>query len=77
MSGGPDATEWIGGDGPETPAPPPTDLTYMDVDEDPLATTFAPGEMLAEKYELKDLLGRRSEERRVGKECRSRWSPYH
>ena len=23
------------------------------------------------------ILGRRSEERRVGKECRSRWSPYH
>src|SRR3712207_9595032 len=23
------------------------------------------------------LVGRRSEERRVGKECRSRWSPYH
>src|SRR3712207_7772431 len=23
------------------------------------------------------LLQRRSEERRVGKECRSRWSPYH
>src|SRR2546428_12231470 len=23
------------------------------------------------------LLGERSEERRVGKECRSRWSPYH
>ena len=23
------------------------------------------------------LLGPRSEERRVGKECRSRWSPYH
>src|SRR3712207_189381 len=23
------------------------------------------------------LLNRRSEERRVGKECRSRWSPYH
>ena len=22
-------------------------------------------------------LGGRSEERRVGKECRSRWSPYH
>ena len=22
-------------------------------------------------------LARRSEERRVGKECRSRWSPYH
>jgi len=24
-----------------------------------------------------DLTGHRSEERRVGKECRSRWSPYH
>ena len=26
---------------------------------------------------LKLVLGLRSEERRVGKECRSRWSPYH
>ena len=27
---------------------------------------------------MKDLRGHaRSEERRVGKECRSRWSPYH
>ena len=25
----------------------------------------------------RDLLASRSEERRVGKECRSRWSPYH
>src|SRR2546427_11355543 len=25
----------------------------------------------------RDALQRRSEERRVGKECRSRWSPYH
>ena len=25
----------------------------------------------------KDLTSNRSEERRVGKECRSRWSPYH
>src|SRR2546422_2921330 len=24
-----------------------------------------------------ELVGLRSEERRVGKECRSRWSPYH
>ena len=24
-----------------------------------------------------NLVGIRSEERRVGKECRSRWSPYH
>ena len=28
-----------------------------------------------EKYDEKKLC--RSEERRVGKECRSRWSPYH
>ena len=37
----------------------------------------------AESYELFDIRGEierahgRSEERRVGKECRSRWSPYH
>ena len=24
-----------------------------------------------------DVMSKRSEERRVGKECRSRWSPYH
>ena len=28
-------------------------------------------------YELALLEKYRSEERRVGKECRSRWSPYH
>ena len=27
--------------------------------------------------EISDLFMSRSEERRVGKECRSRWSPYH
>src|SRR5256885_9850493 len=32
---------------------------------------------LARVNELKRLFLRRSEERRVGKECRSRWSPYH
>src|SRR2546422_6424574 len=26
---------------------------------------------------FEDIIYRRSEERRVGKECRSRWSPYH
>ena len=32
-----------------------------------------------EKRIMKDIIERikRSEERRVGKECRSRWSPYH
>ena len=28
-------------------------------------------------FELVDVEYVRSEERRVGKECRSRWSPYH
>ena len=30
-----------------------------------------------EHLRLRKACGRRSEERRVGKECRSRWSPYH
>ena len=30
-----------------------------------------------EYYDLERLWQDRSEERRVGKECRSRWSPYH
>ena len=29
------------------------------------------------KDTINDIEGIRSEERRVGKECRSRWSPYH
>ena len=29
------------------------------------------------KTQIADWLANRSEERRVGKECRSRWSPYH
>ena len=32
---------------------------------------------LAGKLGQTELMGPRSEERRVGKECRSRWSPYH
>ena len=32
---------------------------------------------IPEEEELDERLHARSEERRVGKECRSRWSPYH
>src|SRR3712207_7850123 len=32
---------------------------------------------VARRGALVDALRQRSEERRVGKECRSRWSPYH
>ena len=46
-----------------------------------VSKTFNPG-TINEKKALIDLNvslkdGDRSEERRVGKECRSRWSPYH
>ena len=36
---------------------------------------YAPDENTARGFDK--LLWIRSEERRVGKECRSRWSPYH
>ena len=35
------------------------------------------GEGMAERMRAHVLFDTRSEERRVGKECRSRWSPYH
>ena len=35
------------------------------------------GRAFLEQWPLKCVNGTRSEERRVGKECRSRWSPYH
>src|SRR3989441_11519978 len=34
-------------------------------------------ELLAGREKINQNLQKRSEERRVGKECRSRWSPYH
>ena len=41
-----------------------------------LLTLFARSEALYERTP-EGMRLRRSEERRVGKECRSRWSPYH
>jgi len=39
---------------------------------------FAQGDMaMLSAFVAFTLLTERSEERRVGKECRSRWSPYH
>ena len=41
---------------------------------------YDPSALLKRKNNKKvksGLIGVRSEERRVGKECRSRWSPYH
>ena len=48
--------------------------------------TFEPVDTLPNPHEIRAILdqyvigqerAKRSEERRVGKECRSRWSPYH
>ena len=38
---------------------------------------FHVGDTIAVSYLIKEGTLLRSEERRVGKECRSRWSPYH
>ena len=35
------------------------------------------GNLTKGQWEIAGILHDRSEERRVGKECRSRWSPYH
>src|SRR5256886_12670276 len=43
---------------------------------EPLAVVTVKMELL-EAANAVDTMLRRSEERRVGKECRSRWSPYH
>src|SRR2546427_4640242 len=58
---------------PPAPAPPPPISPTPPADEDPLVTIIR--ETTTAVEQLRGL--RRSEERRVGKECRSRWSPYH
>ena len=42
-----------------------------------LALPIMISSMLGTAYSIMDMAWIRSEERRVGKECRSRWSPYH
>src|SRR2546430_5720147 len=55
----------------------PGDLVYFQGHASPgvYARAFLEGRLTAEH--LKNFRHERSEERRVGKECRSRWSPYH
>ena len=50
--------------------------TIGHVDHGKTTLTAAITTVLAKKG-LSELRSFRSEERRVGKECRSRWSPYH
>ena len=43
----------------------------------PRLAALARKHLLPKQLKACGLTGKRSEERRVGKECRSRWSPYH
>src|ERR1043165_5658481 len=49
------------------------DLGYYCVDNLPVGLIPRFAELVGQSSEIEH----RSEERRVGKECRSRWSPYH
>ena len=42
-----------------------------------IATIIIVGALRGKKAKQEEVKAERSEERRVGKECRSRWSPYH
>ena len=54
-------------------------ISFLSLDlVDPVSKlTLIPTSSNHPKNEEKSRLKVRSEERRVGKECRSRWSPYH
>ena len=54
----------------EAPSPAPENVTLLIEDENRILT-------LGFSEYLAGCIFARSEERRVGKECRSRWSPYH
>ncbi len=50
---------------------------YMDNSGFPSRLVVSNNNEIKNVYKEKDKEEIRSEERRVGKECRSRWSPYH
>ena len=50
----------------------------LQLSAEPIRTsTMVEGELIPYVPSVDSNIGVRSEERRVGKECRSRWSPYH
>ena len=57
--------------------PPPSLLNIFQELQSDLGITPPAGGTLTKWAERGVLLLNRSEERRVGKECKSRWSPYH
>ena len=46
-------------------------------DEDWRKLKYQADKLRADRNKVSKQINQRSEERRVGKECRSRWSPYH
>src|SRR5713101_9032925 len=52
-----------------------TGVVDQQIDFDPFFSRE--GKNLFRGVRIRQIRGNRSEERRVGKECRSRWSPYH
>src|SRR5712691_8611596 len=61
-------------------SPKPFDVVVASVEEvigRPNMIEFIANMTAATSYEEMQKIVHRSEERRVGKECRSRWSPYH
>ena len=55
------------------------DMSKLKADGLMVAAAYMQGLQAAVKLceQQQQVVGQRSEERRVGKECRSRWSPYH
>jgi len=81
-------TEEVSGDTPEptstpepAPTPEPLDVSYAGPTQTTSDQVNLKGEVALKgakvKINGKRATVHRSEERRVGKECRSRWSPYH
>src|SRR3712207_4111084 len=81
--------EWVAAFNKKYQQKPGTDVKMMDLG---ITLTFKLAEEALENEQMgkddvtdflavsissTDAIGHRSEERRVGKECRSRWSPYH
>ena len=58
-------------------AAPSSSMSSKPKDHDPFRGIAAKLNMTPDALETAYLAAKRSEERRVGKECRSRWSPYH
>ena len=52
-------------------------ITYVGSDDPPFYIVHGDKDDVVPLSQSRDLYDARSEERRVGKECRSRWSPYH